>query len=66
MSENVFRAKGILWFSESTSRHIFQLSGKRYDIDASEWSSPSSNQLVFIGRNLNPTELQQQLTNCLD
>jgi len=66
LSENVFRAKGILWFSESNSRHIFQLSGKRYDIDASEWSSPPSNQLVLIGRNLDTTQLQQQLTDCLE
>lgn len=25
----VFRAKGLLWFSESSNKHIFQLSGKR-------------------------------------
>ncbi|MEL7409269.1 MAG: GTP-binding protein, partial [Cyanobacteria bacterium J06558_2] len=27
LSNNIFRAKGILWFQESPARHIFQLSG---------------------------------------
>jgi G3E family GTPase len=65
MPQNVFRAKGILWFSESELRHVFQLSGPRYDLDAQEWFSPPKNQLVFIGRDLDTTHIQQQLNNCL-
>ncbi len=65
MPANVFRAKGILWFKESTRRHIFQLSGKRYDLKDEEWQGEPSNQLVLIGRSLNALEINQQLNNCL-
>jgi G3E family GTPase len=65
MPANVFRAKGILWFKESTRRHIFQLSGKRYDLKDEEWQGERSNQLVMIGRSLNALEINQQLNNCL-
>ncbi len=65
MPQNVFRAKGILWFSDSESRHIFQLSGPRYELDAEQWFSPPKNQMVFIGRNLDATHIQQQLNSCL-
>lgn len=65
LPQNVFRAKGILWFSSSANRHVFQLSGPRYDINADEWRTPPKNQLVFIGRDLNALQIQQQLTNCL-
>jgi G3E family GTPase len=62
----VFRAKGLLWFKESYLKHIFQLSGKRYDIQTEEWQQPKSNQLVLIGRNLNTEQLRQQLDQCLE
>ena len=66
MPENVFRAKGILWFSDSELRNIFQLSGARYQLDADEWSTTKrQNQLVFIGRNLDKNEIHTQLNNCL-
>lgn len=65
LPENIFRAKGILWFQESESKHIFQLSGKRYDMQVEEWSTTPTNQLVLIGRDLNPLIIQQGLTNCL-
>ncbi|NES69588.1 MAG: GTP-binding protein, partial [Okeania sp. SIO2D1] len=29
------------------------------------WSTTPTNQLVLIGRNLNPLMIQQDLTNCL-
>lgn len=65
LSENIFRAKGIIWFQESSLRHIFQLSGKRIELKTDQWQQQRSNQLVFIGRNLNAAQLQAQLTNCL-
>ncbi len=65
LPKNIFRAKGILWFQESELKHIFQLSGKRYDMQVEEWSTTPTNQLVLIGRNLNPLIIQQSLTNCL-
>jgi len=64
LPQDIFRAKGILWFNDSELRHIFQLSGPRFDIKAEEWPTPPKNQLVFIGRNLKAEELQQKLANC--
>lgn len=65
LSNNIFRAKGILWFQESPSRHIFQLSGPRYDVQADDWTSQPKNELVFIGRDLDESLIKQQLDNCL-
>ncbi|MFO7628330.1 MAG: GTP-binding protein [Prochlorococcaceae cyanobacterium] len=63
----VFRAKGILWFNESEKRHVFHLAGKRFSIDDSDWSSPSSrkNQLVVIGKDLDHAKLRRQLQACV-
>jgi G3E family GTPase len=65
MPEQVFRAKGILWFSDSELRHIFQLSGQRYDLHGDSWTTPPKNQVVFIGRNLNGDQINSQLHKCL-
>lgn len=65
LPENVFRAKGILWFSESPKRHIFHLSGKRFSIEDEEWKGEPKNQLVLIGQNLDREKLKQQIENCL-
>lgn len=65
LPNDVFRAKGILWFAESDSRHLFQLSGKRFSLDADEWGKSPSNQIVFIGRNLDLAKLQQQIAECI-
>ncbi len=65
MPQGVFRAKGILWFNDSDLRHIFQLSGPRYNLHADEWYSQPKNQLVFIGRNLKTSEIHTHLHKCL-
>ncbi|BAT54710.1 hypothetical protein NOS3756_36820 [Nostoc sp. NIES-3756] len=65
MPNNVFRAKGILWFSDSDLRHIFQLSGSRYHLYADEWRTLPKNQVVFIGRKLNTQQIYTQINNCL-
>ena len=65
LPENIFRAKGILWFDESPQRHIFHLSGKRFTIEDDEWKGEKKNQLVLIGQNLDRDTLQQQLENCV-
>ena len=65
LSANVFRAKGLLWFTQSPHKHIFQLSGKRCTLDVEAWGEVSpSNQLVVIGRQLNPEEVRRQLAIC--
>lgn len=63
--ENVFRAKGVLWFQESPARHFFQLTGKRFQLEDDKWPGDCKNQLVFIGRNLDQGALQQLLEGCL-
>ena len=65
LPENVFRAKGILWFNESPKRHIFHLSGKRFSIDDAEWKGEKKNRLVLIGQNLDRQKLQSQIEHCL-
>ncbi|CAD5963602.1 GTP-binding protein [Planktothrix agardhii 1029] len=65
LPKNVFRAKGILWLTESHLRHVFQLSGPRFNLQGEEWRTPPKNQLVFIGRNLNADALRQQLKDCI-
>ncbi|MFN7714842.1 MAG: CobW family GTP-binding protein [Pseudanabaenaceae cyanobacterium] len=65
---DVFRAKGMLWFSNlPEQRYIFQLSGKRYELKTDERNTPKPavNQLVLIGRNLNREQLLAQLEACL-
>ncbi len=64
LPSEVFRAKGILWFTNSEDRHIFQLSGARFNLDGEPWQSAPKNQLVFIGRNLDANNLRQHLTDC--
>lgn len=65
LPENVFRAKGVLWFDESPNRHIFHLSGKRFSIEDDEWKGQPKNQLVLIGQNLDVEGLRQQVQDCL-
>lgn len=64
LPENVFRAKGILWFNESPKRHIFHLSGKRFSLDDDEWKGEPKNQLVLIGQNLDHDKLRSQVEHC--
>jgi len=65
LPQEVFRAKGILWFEESQKRHVFHLAGKRFSIDDSEWTGDRKNQLVLIGRDLDHARLRQQLQACV-
>ena len=65
LPQNVFRAKGILWFQESEICNIFQLSGPRFDLQGEEWHKAPRNQLVLIGRHLDVDEIRQNLTDCL-
>jgi len=64
ISQNVFRAKGILWFKESDRKHIFHLSGKRFSLDDEEWTKEKSNKIVLIGKDLNHQTIKKQLSSC--
>ncbi|NEZ64336.1 GTP-binding protein [Leptolyngbyaceae cyanobacterium CCMR0082] len=65
LPNNVFRAKGIIWFAESEKRHLFQLSGSRFTIDDSKWTTPPKTEMVWIGRQLDVISLMQNLNNCM-
>lgn len=66
LTPNIFRAKGVLWFEESPSRHIFHLSGKRFSIEDDEWGDrPHKNQLVLIGQDLDHDKLREQVEACV-
>ena len=65
MPQEVFRAKGILWFQESERRHVFHLAGKRFSIDDTDWTGDRKNQLVLIGRDIDHTTLREQLQACV-
>ncbi len=64
ISQNVFRAKGILWFMESDRKHIFHLSGKRFSLDDEKWTKEKSNKIVLIGKNLDHQTIKNQLSSC--
>ncbi len=65
LPDSVYRAKGILWFEESEITHIFHLAGKRFTMDDSDRKRTRKNQIVFIGKDINPDKLQQQLQDCV-
>lgn len=65
LPSEVFRAKGVIWYSGSKLRHILQLSGQRTVFKSDRWLNTPSNQLVLIGRSLDTEKLRQQLTDCL-
>lgn len=66
LPDNVFRAKGLLYFFGSAERYIFQLSGRRYQVEADEWPDDVApgNQLVIIGRDLDVENLRTTLESC--
>jgi G3E family GTPase len=65
MSDNVFRAIGMLWFDESPKCHPFNVSGKRFTIDDCEWIDKPNNKLVLVGQNLDAELIKAQLQECL-
>jgi G3E family GTPase len=65
MPRDVCRAKGLLWFDISPLKHIFQLSGPRYNLITDQWGQPPQNQIVFIGRNLDKNFILDHLYTCL-
>ena len=66
LKSDVFRAKGILWFSESERRHVFHLAGKRISIEDSEWGEDRNTQLVYIGKEIDKEKILSQLNTCID
>lgn len=65
LPDNVFRAKGFIWFEGSSLRHIFHLSGKRFNIIDDVWKGQPKTQLVFIGQNLETAKMRSLLEACI-
>jgi len=65
LPSELFRMKGILWFQESPARHFFQLTGKRFQLEDSQWPGTPSTQLVCIGRNLDLKAMEEKLKDCI-
>lgn len=65
ISNNVFRAKGLLWIDGSDRKYIFHLVGQRFTLDETPGLAPGRNRLVLIGRNLNRRQLRTELEDCL-
>lgn len=62
LPDTVFRAKGLLSFSQSTLSYIFQLSGKHYSLDVDEQARPAGNQWVLTGQNRDAEQIQTGLS----
>jgi G3E family GTPase len=65
LPDNVFRGKGFIYFQDSSLRHIFHLSGKRFNITDDVWKGNPKNQLVFIGQNLDTEKIRSLLEACI-
>ena len=64
LPQEIYRAKGILWFKESPIRHIFHLAGKRFSLNDSYWLDKKKNKIVFIGRRIDKDKLFSQMQAC--
>lgn len=66
LPEEIYRAKGLLWFTVKDEQYIFQLSGKRFTLEPDfRPGRPQRNQLVIIGRHLDQMSIHRQLSACL-
>lgn len=64
---DIFRMKGVLSFADVPNRYVFQGVHMLFDgrPDQPWGSQPRTNQLIFIGRNLNREALNQGFNACL-
>jgi G3E family GTPase len=63
---DVFQVAAILWFEvELDKKHIFYMSGKRFQVDSLLWEGDRKNQIIFIGMDLNTQLLRAKLDDCL-
>jgi G3E family GTPase len=63
---NVFQVAAILWFEvQLDKKHIFYMSGNRYQLDPLLWEGDRKNQMIFIGMDLDTQLLKAKLDDCL-
>ncbi|MGH6937326.1 MAG: CobW family GTP-binding protein [Methylocella sp.] len=65
LSDNIYRAKGIIWIHENETSYIFHLVGRRFTLDRADTSGRIKNRMVLIGQNLNHKQLRDELNACL-
>ena len=67
LPEEVFRAKGLLWFKGYESRFVFHWSGTRFNVEEEDWPEKveKTNQLVVIGRKMDKKLITEMLENCI-
>lgn len=67
LPQGVFRAKGLLLFTNYETRFVFHWSGSRYNVEEDEWpeGSERKNQLVLIGRDLDKAKITTMLEGCV-
>ncbi|AFZ01691.1 GTP-binding protein [Calothrix sp. PCC 6303] len=63
---NIYRCIGIMWFEESSKKHVLLVSGGRFMLDDLDWQNEKERQnlLVFIGRNLDTEFIISKLQEC--
>jgi G3E family GTPase len=69
LPSNIYRAKGFVNFGTKghVRKYIFQLVGTRAEIVWQNWhGAKPQTRLVFIGRDINTTNLQKALDACID
>jgi len=67
LPEEVFRAKGLLYFKGYDSRFVFHWSGRRFNVEEDDWpeGTKPSNQLVVIGRKMDKKAVMKMLEDCI-
>ena len=70
LPENIFRAKGIIFFGAKgiNQKFIFQAVGRRYELQLDEWrfNEKPATKLVVIGTDFKPTEMAKELQKLVD
>ena len=63
----VYRAKGLLWFDGYPLRFVFQLCGRRFQVEQDEWPAGQlrKSQVVVIGRRLDREQIVRMLQSCI-
>ena len=67
INKSVIRAKGIVWFSDRNERsYIFEQAGKQVMVrEFGRWGNGSQQiKLVFIGQNMNQSQIEKELDGC--
>lgn len=66
LPESIFRSKGIVSFQGLENKAVYQQVGRRIEVKLAEpWKGKRETQIVFIGQEFEPKEIEEQLKRCL-